>query len=416
MSGNASIFSAITILYGKDAPGQRAADTTRAWGVFKTSVEENFVSAKISVENDHLKKKKRHGECVEHDNDECSGSEMMTGTETLVRDYLEFKAARSIQRFVRGWLLRNRLAKRICAAIVIQAEWRRFYCQRLYFRKLEDLLQQRIEEYYFRAAQKIQALFRGWWSREHIHDHVRLKRLEYSAGEDLLHCVAFKLHHLIRTKVIPGVYSLKNTRQAKHDCLKREKKLTLSKVEQLLASMAFKQCNDRARQVNRGRSIRAQYDKVLFADSFRATQIPFAGPNVCTFCESKCVALYSERDADRKMAKILNMYEEACRRESKTLKLRIKKSKATISRHICLPPPTTFCGDLVRSMKKWKIIKEEHLTVDRSIFETPHNVENFLKEVQSEWNNLHGTCYCGDVFVEELEKRKKLPGSSFSQF
>lgn len=85
--------------------------------------------------------------------------------------------------------------------------------------------------------------------------------------------------------------------------------------------------------------------------------------------------------------------------------------KATVSWHISLPPSTTFCGDLIRSMKKWEIIKEKHLTVDRGIFETPHNVENFLKEVQSEWNILHGNCYCSDVLVEELEKRKKLAGS-----
>lgn len=54
-----------------------AADTTRAWGVFKTSMEGNFLSAKIPVENDDLKN--RHGEYLEHDKNECSGIEMTTG-------------------------------------------------------------------------------------------------------------------------------------------------------------------------------------------------------------------------------------------------------------------------------------------------------------------------------------------------
>ncbi|KAL9898314.1 uncharacterized protein ACN427_006518 [Glossina fuscipes fuscipes] len=373
-----------------------AADTRRARGVFKTSIEENFLSTKIPTEIDPLKN--THSEYWEHDGDECSNIEVMTRTQTSIRDYLEFKAARSVQRFVRGWLLRNRLAKRICAAIIIQAEWRRFYYQRLYVRKLENILQQRVEEYYFCAAQKIQAIFRGWWSREHIHDHFRLKRLQIRAGEDLLHCVAFKLHHLIRTYVIPGVYSLKNTR-------------TLSKVEELLASMTFKQCSDRAFEVNSQLAMNAQYAKLRFNDSAATTQIPFAGPSIYNLCEPKCVALYSERDADRKMAKILHMYEEACREDPKIFKSRVKSSKAAGCRRMYLPPPTTFCGDLIRSMKKWKIIKEKHPAVDKSIFEMPQNVVNFLKEVRSEWNILHGNCHCSDAFVKELKEGKKLAGS-----
>ncbi|KAI9575229.1 hypothetical protein GQX74_015740 [Glossina fuscipes] len=292
-----------------------AADTRRARGVFKTSIEENFLSTKIPTEIDPLKN--THSEYWEHDGDECSNIEVMTRTQTSIRDYLEFKAARSMQRFVRGWLLRNRLAKRICAAIIIQAEWRRFYYQRL----------------------------------------------------------------------------------------------TLSKVEELLASMTFKQCSDRAFEVNSQLAMNAQYAKLRFNDSAATTQIPFAGPSIYNLCEPKCVALYSERDADRKMAKILHMYEEACREDPKIFKSRVKSSKAAGCRRMYLPPPTTFCGDLIRSMKKWKIIKEKHPAVDKSIFETPQNVVNFLKEVRSEWNILHGNCHCSDAFVKELKEGNKLAGS-----
>uniref|UniRef100_A0A1B0A8D5 Spermatogenesis-associated protein 17 n=1 Tax=Glossina pallidipes TaxID=7398 RepID=A0A1B0A8D5_GLOPL len=334
------------------------------------------------------------------DSDECLEfkQQALSRTEMLVRDYCEFKAARTIQRFVRGWLVRNRLGKRTRAAIIIQTEWRRFYYQRVYFRKVERLLQQRIEEYYFFAAQKIQAAFRGWWSREYIHDHTRLMRLHAAAGEDLLHCVAFKLHHLIRTHAIPGIYSLRNT-------------TNLSKVEKLLAAMSFKQCNDRAREVNRRRAELIYHSKKRFKKSQFASEIPFPGPNIYNLCEPKCLSLYSDKDADRKMAKILRMYEKAQSEDSKIFKLRRKKGKIPAAfRHICLPPPTTFCGDVVRSMKRWKIIKENNLTVETKILDNPQNVENFLREVQSKWDILHGNCHCKDAFIKELEKGKKFTG------
>uniref|UniRef100_A0A1A9WW79 Spermatogenesis-associated protein 17 n=1 Tax=Glossina brevipalpis TaxID=37001 RepID=A0A1A9WW79_9MUSC len=335
----------------------------------------------------------------EWDTDECLEfkQQSLSRTEMFVQDYLEFKAARSIQRFVRGWLVRNRLTKQIRAAIIIQTEWRRFYYQRWYFHKVENLIQQRIEETYFRAAQKIQALFRGWWSRQHIHDHTRLLRLQMMAGEDLLHCVAFKLHHLIRTRAIPGIYSLSNT-------------TTLSKIEKLLAAMTFKKCNDRAREVNRLRASYIHNARKRYKNSEFVSEIPFAGSYIYNLCEPKCISLFSDKDADRKMAKILLMYEKVSGQEPKILKLRQKKFKRSVFRHICLPPPTTFCGDVIRSMKRWKIIKENNLTVETNILQTPKNVENFLREVQSKWDLLHGNCHCTDAFIKELEKGKKFSG------
>lgn len=127
-------------------------------------------------------------------------------------DYRQFKAARCIQRLVRGWLARTLYRRKRKASIIIQTEWRRFYAGRLYYRILEQIVQQRLEQHYFKAARTIQAFWRGWWVREHIHDHTRLMRLQLMAGEDLLHCIAFKLHHLLRTHQIPGIYSLRNSK------------------------------------------------------------------------------------------------------------------------------------------------------------------------------------------------------------
>lgn len=132
--------------------------------------------------------------------------------EILILDYVQFKVARSIQRYVRGWLCHKRYQRMRWAAIIIQREWRCFYYQRRYFRKVEEAVQQAAEQHYNLAATKIQAFYRGWWVRHYIHDHTRLMRLQLLAGEDLLRCVAFKLHHLLRTHQIPGVYSLRNTK------------------------------------------------------------------------------------------------------------------------------------------------------------------------------------------------------------
>uniref|UniRef100_A0A1A9WW80 Uncharacterized protein n=1 Tax=Glossina brevipalpis TaxID=37001 RepID=A0A1A9WW80_9MUSC len=328
------------------------------------------------------------------ENEECSEDVTpLTGTDMLVWDYIEFKAARHIQCMVRGWLIRNRIAKQTRAAIIIQTEWRRFYCKRLYLRKLEKLTQQRIEEHYFRSAQIIQAAYRGWWSRQNIHDHTRLIRLSNWAGEDLLHCVAFKLHHLLRTFVIPGVYSLKNT-------------TTLSKVEELLANLRFKQCNDHSQEINRQRNLRTHLAKKDFIKTEFATKIPYSGLDMYTTCSRKCQTISSEKDADRKMAKILRMYQLAHHEDPRIIKMRHGKAQV-----ICLPPPTSFCADLVRSMKRWNIIKESEVTVERDIFKKPGNIENFLKEIHWKWDNLHGNCHCNDAFIKVLEKGDKLTGS-----
>uniref|UniRef100_A0A1B0C6M2 Uncharacterized protein n=1 Tax=Glossina palpalis gambiensis TaxID=67801 RepID=A0A1B0C6M2_9MUSC len=284
-------------------------------------------------------------------------------------------AARTIQRFARGWMTRNHLNKQIRASIIIQTEWRRFYSKRLYFRNLESVVQQRTEEHYFRAAQKIQALFRGWWSREYVHDHMNLIRLENTAGMELLHCVAFKLHHLIRTHVIPGIYSLKNT-------------TTLSKVEELLSSISFKDCTDRARESYRHNALRARQSVARHKQSAFSTLLPFYGPNMYNLCLPECTHFYNERDADRKMAKILRMYDTASRLDPKMAKLRGKKCK-TITNY-CSKPTITFCDDIVRSMRKWRLLKKKKLILHKDVLDDPKSIENFLKEVDSKWNILRG--------------------------
>lgn len=74
--------------------------------------------------------------------------------------------------------------------------------------------------------------------------------------------------------------------------------------------------------------------------------------------------------------------------------------------HLCMPPPTTFCGDVVRSMRKWKIVNSCNLTIKPDVFQNPQNVANFLGEIRSWWDILHGNCLCRSKFKAELELRK----------
>lgn len=133
-------------------------------------------------------------------------------TPLLLLDYVQFLAARTIQSHWRSHLSRLLQDRRRKAAITIQRWWRGFNTRRKHFDFVEDLLQKRLLEFYNKSATKIQALFRGWWTRRTVHDVYALQNMQACAAADLLNCVAYKLHHLLRTYSIPGIYSLRNSK------------------------------------------------------------------------------------------------------------------------------------------------------------------------------------------------------------
>ncbi|XP_062132942.1 spermatogenesis-associated protein 17 isoform X2 [Drosophila sulfurigaster albostrigata] len=135
-------------------------------------------------------------------------------TPTLILDYVQFLAARTIQRHWRGFSSRKSEVDTKKAAITIQRWWRGYQVRGKYMLIMERMLQDRLMDMYNNAATKIQALFRGWWSRQAVHDLSALKRIQRCAAQDLLNCVAYKLHHLLRTHSIPGVYSLRDSKEA----------------------------------------------------------------------------------------------------------------------------------------------------------------------------------------------------------
>ncbi|BFG05821.1 uncharacterized protein DMAD_04466 [Drosophila madeirensis] len=313
---------------------------------------------------------------------------MLSRTSMLLMDYKHFKSARIIQRHWRGCLCRETLKKRNKAATTLQRYWRGFAVRKNYFKTVEKMLQKRLEARYNQAATKIQALFRGWWIRHTVHDMHSLRQMQVCAAEDLLNCVAFKLHHLLRTYSIPGVYSLKNT-------------TCLSRVEKLLASLNFRFHNGRVRSCMAKRSADARVERDHFMKNKLRTEVPYTGPNFQSFCTPQCEgALRMSKDMDRRMYKIIEMYDKAQRdahvqkfHKSLSGKKRLKVLKEKLK--FLEKNKRDFCGDVIASMRRWKILGDRQLTVDNNIFQNPENLEKFLGEISGLIEEIESvTCHC----------------------
>lgn len=170
--------------------------------------------------------------------------------------------------------------------------------------------------------------------------------------------------------------------------------------------MSFKQCNDRIRWNQQRRRDELRRNRIEHDKSQYAVRVPFYGPNAANICEPRCLPLFTAADADHRMMKILKMFEEANRENLKLTKIKQKRASERRYLHHCMPPPTTFCGDVVRSMKKWKIVNSRNLTIRPDIFQNPDNVANFLHEIRSFWDIVHGNCLCRQKFNKELELRR----------
>lgn len=67
-----------------------------------------------------------------------------------------------------------------------------------------------------------------------------------------------------------------------------------------------------------------------------------------------------------------------------------------------LESKTDFCGDIVNSMKRWSILRDNNVTVDPNIFRRPEMLENFLHEIESIYNIMQEHCHCKIKNLEEL--------------
>ncbi|XP_017836252.1 uncharacterized protein LOC108595511 [Drosophila busckii] len=331
--------------------------------------------------------------CDELEGEECTDSRtsfttQLSRTTLMLLDYAQFKAARTIQANWRCFYARRSFRKRVGAAITIQRWWRGFRVRQTYFNFVEQKLQRKLLSYYDACATKIQALFRGWWIRSTVHDMYSLRQMQVCAAADLLNCVAYKLHHLLRTYSIPGVYSLRNS-----NCL--------SRVEKLLASMNFRFHNGRVRSSMTIRQATIEYHRNTFKKSQQYTSVPFAGPNFKGICQPQCEEmLFRYKDMDRRMYKIMAEYEESQRdnrmrnvQMSYINKRRRRKLENRIKQHEL--KKRDFCGDVIASMRRWKIWDDNKLTIPNDIFRNPENLDAFVNEIEEIFSEINGgQCHC----------------------
>ncbi|XP_030566441.1 uncharacterized protein LOC115766594 [Drosophila novamexicana] len=320
----------------------------------------------------------------ENESNNQLANSMLSRTPLLIMDYIQFLASRTIQKNWRGYHVRRSAEKNHWAAIVIQRWWRGFYVRRNYMRFVEEKLQNVLIQHYNKAATKIQALFRGWWQRHTVHDMTGLKKMQLTAAEDLLTCVAFKLHYLLRTYSIPGVYSLRNSH-------------CLSRVEKLMISMNYRFHNARAHAAIINRKAILERQRANFKNAKHYTEVPFSGPNYKGNCKPHCEdILGTTKDMDRRMYKIIETYEKSQREAtSKMARSKLSERKRhTHSRKILEQKDKSkrdFCGDVIASMRRWSIW--DGTKMEKDIFRNPENLENFLDEAFDIMMDL-GNCHC----------------------
>ncbi|KAL4715612.1 hypothetical protein ACJJTC_006191 [Scirpophaga incertulas] len=166
-----------------------------------------------------------------------------------------FLAVLVLQRMTRGYLIRKHIAWLSRNALTIQCAFRMHRARKAYRVALRKAVQRKHAKHYARAAQIIQALYRGHLSRRTKFcyssyrrwlatvttrgEHRVAEAAEFgirSRADDLrvleeearqwLAFVVFKLHHLLRTYVCAGIYSKPATTE-------------LSEFEKLLKSIQY---------------------------------------------------------------------------------------------------------------------------------------------------------------------------------
>lgn len=133
--------------------------------------------------------------------------EGICSTQLLILDYKQFKAARIIQKAIRGWLVRMEMKRRNNAALVIQRTWWRYIGKHFRSSLAQQMLQTKIVDTFNNSSIKIQSFFRGWYSRKFDNNFRYLKIVQVRALEDILRCMVLKMCKLNEQNKLPGVLS-----------------------------------------------------------------------------------------------------------------------------------------------------------------------------------------------------------------
>ncbi|EDW11846.2 uncharacterized protein LOC6576413 isoform X1 [Drosophila mojavensis] len=334
-----------------------------------------------------------NGRKLDRQKDECShktdssGSlfsmqEHMLRTQLLLLDYKQFKAARTIQRHVRGFILRQRMQRELKAAIVIQRAWRRCVAKRHLIIFAQERTQDAIQIKYYNASLKIQAFFRGWWSRKHINNMLFLKNMQLQYVEELLNTFALKLHTMMRTGHLPGYVSL---------CVEPSS----SKVKDLLMTLTYRFYN---RYVcNKYMTTKKTKDKYCreFMDAAYWTWVPYMGFNHNGVCHKwvnnydMVPKVYALREYD--VAQVFMSQALLSNLHKKQLLAKEKEARKSVR---YTATDYRFCRDIANSMKYWRICKVCKDKVTDSLM--GDQFQEYLNEVKLHLESMQfgGNCPC----------------------
>ncbi|KAH8410043.1 hypothetical protein KR009_004726 [Drosophila setifemur] len=270
---------------------------------------------------------------------ESSSSVPLTGslwhTHIVLLDYKQFKAARTIQRHVRGWLTRRKLVALDQAATNIAKRWRGFQTRLAKFEMVQNIVQTRTLEFYNAKATMIQALFRGWQTRQYFHDFQGMKLLRMQYTEDMLSTLARSLWEIKEQQLLPGIYALRETR-------------LLSKLEDLTRTFSYRYHNGRVRAAIAKNRAFMNEKRQDFKGSQSYSMAPFRGPDsdhpVCpeTLVPKKIGTSYQrvvlEYDKSERDRHVKNAY----------LRIAARRQKSRIVFHENLR--TRFCKDVIKRL------------------------------------------------------------------
>ncbi|KAH8325076.1 hypothetical protein KR074_005972, partial [Drosophila pseudoananassae] len=309
-------------------------------------------------------------------------------------EYKHYKAARTIQRFFRGFLTRQKLLQQNEAATRIAKWWRGYKVRNLFFEVVQNLLQDRVMKFYNAKAQMIQASFRGWKTRQFLHDFQAMKVLRLQYAEDMLSQLARNLCRIKHENKLPGVYSL------------RESAL-LNRIEDLSWSFGYRFHNGRVRAAIAAKRSYINDKREEFRSANRYFKSPYPGPDaealifgegvinkqICT-AGQRTFMVYDNSIRDRHIKKVYENFAA-----SKCLLLSISRIRniafVFLGRRNNMQANkenirTLFCRDLVR-----RLIKKRLVTRNAE----KKTMRQFLDELLA--NSGEYNCYCAPKLTED---------------
>ncbi|XP_033165397.1 uncharacterized protein LOC117144374 [Drosophila mauritiana] len=252
-------------------------------------------------------------------------------------DYKQFNAARTIQSHVRGFLARRNRKRQIDAATTISKWWRGFWVRHSKFSFMQQLLQQRIIQYHHDMATKIQALFRGWMTRQYFQDFQGMKSLRIQYVEDMLSSLYRKVHRMRKEHMLPGIYAL------------RESDL-LSKIEDLSSTFGYRFHNGRVRAAIAMKRSFINDRRHEFRKGNTYSKVPYPGPYIENINDLEFTL--PKRLTPRLQRTIL-VYDKAMRDKNVEKVYMNYSTKRRMSMHVMRENMRNrFCKDFVKRLAK----------------------------------------------------------------